>query len=170
MNNEGNEELITKIVLGEIAGKNQAIQAYDKLIWTVRTGFLTLFFAGWGIILKSVVDNSASTGFDIGRVLLAMLLITTALSAGGIIIDQSYVRRKFRVIYALDSLLSKILINSSQINTKIDEISKYIQVSGDKRNDNYLQVSGYKNAWMTGLAVYLIPVVSTFMGLLLLWK
>jgi hypothetical protein len=47
--NENN--LISKIIVDEIGGKNQAIHAYDKMIWTVRTGFLTLFFARWGILL-----------------------------------------------------------------------------------------------------------------------
>ncbi len=40
------EELFTKIVLGEISGKNPAIHDYDKMVWSVRTGLLTLYFAG----------------------------------------------------------------------------------------------------------------------------
>ena len=34
------DELIAKIVLGEITGKNQAIHAYDKMIWTVSFAVL----------------------------------------------------------------------------------------------------------------------------------
>ena len=44
-----NEAFITKIILDEITGKNQAIHAYDRMIWTVRTEFLTLFFLQAGV-------------------------------------------------------------------------------------------------------------------------
>jgi hypothetical protein len=40
----------------EVAGKNAAIASYDHMIWTVRSGFLTLFFGGWGLLLKSLLE------------------------------------------------------------------------------------------------------------------
>ncbi len=163
------EELITKIVLGEITGKNLAIHAYDKMVWTVRTGFLTLYFAGWGILFKSIVDNSSGTQVNLHRVLIAMLLVSVALSVGGLIIDQNYVRRKFRVIYALDSLLSTLLKIDVKIVNGHDEITNYIQVSGDKDDTNYLKVSGYSPAWKAGFAVYLVPVIIAFISVILLW-
>ncbi len=49
------DTLLTKLLLGEVAGKNGAIHAYDKMVWTVRSGFLTLFFGGWGLLRKSLV-------------------------------------------------------------------------------------------------------------------
>ena len=52
--------LLEKLVLEEIGGKNRAIHAYDRMMWTVRTGFLTLFFAGWGILLKALVEKPSS--------------------------------------------------------------------------------------------------------------
>lgn len=164
------EELTSKIVLGEITGKNQAIHAYDKMIWTVRTGFLTLFFASWGILLKSIVDNSSGTQTNLHCVLIAMLFVSIALSVGGLIIDQNYVRRKFRVIYALDSLLLILLKNSFQIDDSQDQIIDYIQVSGDKDDKNYQKISGYRPAWKAGLAVYLVPVIIATINVLLLWK
>lgn len=163
------DELITKIVLGEITGKNQAIHAYDKMIWTVRTGFLTLFFAGWGILLKSIVEYSAGIPANLHRVLMSMLLVSIALSVGGAVIDQNYVRRKFRVIYALDSLLSTLLKNGDQMIYSYDQLGNYIQVSGDKDNADYLKVSGYGPAWKAGFKVYLVPVILAAFGVLLLW-
>lgn len=53
--------LLEKLVLDEISGKNKAIHAYDRMMWTVRTGFLTLFFSGWGILLKAMVEKVAAT-------------------------------------------------------------------------------------------------------------
>ena len=35
-----------EIILGEIAGKNSAIHAYDKILWMIRSGYLTLFYGG----------------------------------------------------------------------------------------------------------------------------
>jgi len=100
------KNLLQKIILDEMTGKNQAIHSYDKMIWAVRTGLLTLLFAGWGILIKSIIDNSSGTQITLNRLLIAMLLVSAALSVGGLIIDQNYIRRKFRVIYALDCLLS----------------------------------------------------------------
>ena len=47
------ESLEKKILLDEIAGKNQAIHSYDSMLWVIRTGFLTLLFTGWGLVLSS---------------------------------------------------------------------------------------------------------------------
>ena len=44
------------IVLGEIAGKNVAVHAYDKISWMIRTGYLTLFYSGRAVALN-VVDK-----------------------------------------------------------------------------------------------------------------
>lgn len=167
--NMDKEDLISKIVLGEITGKNQAIHAYDKMIWTIRTGFLTLFFAGWGILLKSIVDSASRSHSNMHPVLIAMLLVSIALSLGGLIIDQNYVRRKFRVIYALDSLLSIILRKGIQIVNTPNEIVNYIQVSGDKDDTDYKKASGYNPAWKVGLAIYMIPVIIAVISVALLW-
>ena len=43
------------IILGEIAGKNAAIHAYDKILWMIRTGYLTLFYGAWAIVLKGII-------------------------------------------------------------------------------------------------------------------
>ena len=48
-----NEDFLIKLVNSEIAGKNNAIHAYDKMIWTVRTGFLTLVFVAWSFVIKA---------------------------------------------------------------------------------------------------------------------
>lgn len=38
---------IKEIIKKEIDVKIQALHKYDKMLWALRTGFLTLFFAGW---------------------------------------------------------------------------------------------------------------------------
>src|SRR5262245_16003153 len=91
--------IIEKLVLAEISGKNRAIHAYDKMMWTVRTGYLTLFSASWGFLLKGLIENSATRPEAVdNHLLLTMLLVSVALGSGGLVIDQNYARRKFRVI------------------------------------------------------------------------
>ena len=50
--------IIQKMVLDEISGKNNAIQSYDVTLWKIRSGFLTLLFAGWGALLSFLGDNA----------------------------------------------------------------------------------------------------------------
>jgi hypothetical protein len=51
------QDLLEQIVLGEIAGKNRAIHAYDGIVWKLRSGFLTLLFGGWSILLTGIVQT-----------------------------------------------------------------------------------------------------------------
>src|SRR5262245_28107861 len=122
-----------KLVLDEISGKNKAIHAYDKMIWTVRTGFLTLFFAGWGILLKTLVEKPSREPDALdNRILLVMLLVSVTLGIGGLVIDLNYARRKFRVIYALDSLMSGIVQRRGQVQGELGDIEAFLHISGDK--------------------------------------
>lgn len=50
------DDLIEKIVLGEIEGKNRAIHAYDGIVWKIHSGFLILLFGGWSILLTGIVQ------------------------------------------------------------------------------------------------------------------
>lgn len=161
-------KLVPDIIKGEIEGKNIAIHAYDKMMWTIRTGFLTLFFVGWGILLKTLIDNNA-LNLDNSQILLVMLLASLTLSLGGLSIDLNYLRRKFRVVFALDSLLSTLVnkgISSEQYQSNIEE---YILVAGDKENTNYNNVSGYHSACKAGVAIFILPLLIAFICVFLLW-
>jgi hypothetical protein len=163
--------LIEKLVLDEISGKNQAIHAYDRMMWTVRTGFLTLFFAGWGILLKALVEKpSREPDALANRILLVMLLVSVALGTGGLVVDRNYTRRKFRVIYALDKLMSGVVRRHGQVHGDLGDIEAFLQVSGDKRDKNYRNVSGYRGEAAAGWTIYLLPMAIALLALYLLWK
>ena len=51
------KSFLQELILNEIKGKNAAIHAYDRMSWTVRSGFLTLFFAAWGLVLGGMVKS-----------------------------------------------------------------------------------------------------------------
>jgi hypothetical protein len=161
--------LLEKLVLDEIGGKNQAVHAYDKMMWTVRTGFLTLFFAGWGILLKAMVEQQSSTAPH-NRILLVMLLVSVALGVGGLVVDQNYARRKFRVIYALDQLMSGIVQRHGQLHDDLVDIEASMQVSGDKNNQNYRKVTGYAREATVSLTIFLLPMAIAVLAVYVLWK
>lgn len=48
----------TKLINNELTGKNAAIHAYDKMIWKVRAGFLTLVFGAWRLAVKATMAVS----------------------------------------------------------------------------------------------------------------
>ena len=56
-----NETFLQKTVLREIEGKNRAIHAYDDIVWKIRSGFVTLLFGGWAIVLKSMVESKSES-------------------------------------------------------------------------------------------------------------
>lgn len=163
------EDLIFKMIMDEISGKIQAVHAYDKMVWTIRSGFLTLFFAGWGIIVKSIVDNSSDIQRILHPVLIAMILVSISFSIGGFVIDQSYVKRKFRVIHALDNIMLLMMQKNIQILSDTSDICNYIQVSGDKDDRLYLEVSGYRPERRAELVIYAIPIIMVTVSVKLIW-
>jgi hypothetical protein len=158
-----------QIALGEIAGKNSAIHAYDRMIWQIRARYLSLFFGGWGILLKGIVENSDKLNVALmHRVLLTMWILSVALSAGGYVLDRNYPRRKFRVIFALDKLLELTSQQPRLISENDSELRSVLQVSGDKSDRNYLRVSGYRLEASAGRMIYTLPLLASGVGSLLL--
>ncbi len=153
--NEVNNEasMLEQVVLGEIAGKNAAIHAYDKIIWTVRSGYLTLVFVGWSILLKGVAENTIP-GSTKHELLYAMLSVSVGLGIGGFYVDWNYLRRKFRVILALNEIMDELHSSKGDASVIAGDLLK---VSGDDANRNYFS-SGYKEAFRACLMVYFVPL------------
>jgi len=159
---------IKEIIKKEIDGKIQALHEYDKMLWALRTGFLTLFFAGWGLMLKSLLDNKPIEKMN--TILLMMTILSMIICISGLLIDSNYVKRKYRVIQALDLLYDHILREEKFTEQEIIEIKGLIQVSGSRANKKYSEVSGYPKERNVVLIIYLMPIVSLIMGIILMWK
>ena len=145
--------LLEKVILGEVSGKNAAINAYDKIIWTIRSGFLTLVFVGWSVLLKSIAENN----IDLGKVFVlsaGMLCVSLGLAIGGWFVDLNYLRRKFRVIVALNELMDAVKTSDGNASAIPSDLLK---VAGDDANRSY-DTSGYKEALMTSVVVYFAPL------------
>ena len=158
-------EMLEKIILGEIEGKNKAVHAYDSIVWKIRTGFLTLLFAGLGIILSGLIQKGSDFA-NAKPFVLIMFLIATGIAIPGVIIDLNYIRRKFRVINDLNRLFLKgLCLNEPIDENTMREFCKYMRVSGDSGDRSYLEVNaGYKGECRVLLLIYLIPVGLLWIG------
>jgi hypothetical protein len=161
-----NPDLLEKLVLAEVGGKNRAIHAYDRMMWTVRTGFLTLFSAGWGLFLKALLE--APRALD-HRILLTMMLLSLALGIGGLVVDRSYARRKFRVIHALDLLIVALVRSGGRLGEDREQLAVSLQVSGDEGNTSYEEVSGYAAEEAASRTIFLLPMAVACLAVFLLW-
>lgn len=162
-----NLSLQQKIVMDEIAGKNNAIQTYDQTLWKIRSGFLTLFFAAWGALLSmSGLFSSGLQNADLKAIATAMLSVSFGLSVGGFIIDLNYIRRKYRCIYALSHLLTDAFDN---IDTPGSYKHKavWMKISGDDKDIKPNKVNSYKGALVEPLVLYSVPFLSILTGILL---
>lgn len=148
-------ELLERIVLGEIEGKNRAIHAYDGMVWKLRSGFLTLLFGGWAILLKGIVEAPGPPPGRYGMLVWGLFLFSPRFAFGAWCIDWSYVRRKFRVILALDRLIDETKACGSDY-LKIP--SELLHVAGDSAKMPY-DSDGYRQAAQAEFSVYLVPLV-----------
>jgi len=164
------ETLLQKTILFEMEGKNQAIHEYDKMIWVLRTGFLTVFFATWALLIKSIIDNGDISIFCQLWDLLAIIAIVITL--GALIVDSNYVRRKYRVIKALNKMY-KTIIEVSKAGFPGAEIFKEVlQISGTTTDSDpgTLKGTGYWRDMIICLVVYLMPLIALLIGFVLLAK
>ena len=153
--------ILEQVVLAEVEGKNLAIHAYDGMVWKVRSGFLTLFFGGWSILLKAIVAAPAPNWDTDGALAIALLLFSFGFALVAWVIDRNYIRRKFRVILSLDALTAT-LINSGGDVRKIP--AALINVAGDN-SDMLFDCGGYRQARRAELAIYLVPLLALISGL-----
>lgn len=149
------ETYLTKIIQGEIEGKNTAIHAYDKMMWTVRSGYLTLVFGGWGLVIKSAVETKAELP-TIKPYILMLSAFTIALAIGAYLIDRNYARRKFRVIHAVNELMQLLMKtdfeNIDDIKIKLKSL---LQISGDADNKSY-RFNAFFNEMKVSNIIYML--------------
>lgn len=148
------DQLMEKLVLGEIEGKNRAIHAHDSIVWKIRSGFLTLVFGGWAILLQGIAQDLQRSPETYRPFAWGLYLFTLGFALGAWYVDRSYVRRKFRVIVALDRLTDEIRACNGDFIRIPPELLK---VAGDSGEMPY-KSTGYREASRAELSVYLAPV------------
>jgi hypothetical protein len=150
----GERPILEDVILHEIAGKNAAIHAYDGIIWKIRSGYVALVFGGWAILLKSLAEGSIGQD-HIFIVVISMFLVNLGMSFGGCFIDCNYVRRKFRVILALNNLVKSVKDNREDLDLVSHEL---LRVAGDDAKMSY-KCDGYREAALAGKLVYFITAL-----------
>lgn len=160
--------LLEQVFLSEISGKNCAIQSYDDIIWKIRTGYLTLFFAGWAILLTGMVESARPQAQEFVIYIAVMFLFSLGLTVGGFFIDSTYTQRKAKVICALDRLTNSV----GKCGGDLKKISlELLQISGDDPDAPY-DKKRYHEALRGAACVYFVPLATVVMagGIILVTK
>ena len=162
------KEQLEDLVKNELAGKNGAIHAYDKMMWTVRTGFITLVFAGWGLLIKAAVEYGR-TIMQVESYIDMLAAATIIIAVSGYMVDSNYAKRKFRVISAIDQLTKLwILTDPGKINDDDQaEFIRLLSISGDVANNKY-KSSAFSNEQFVSIVIYFFPAASTAIFAILL--
>ena len=115
------------------------------------------FFVGWSMLLKGISEQNLQAE-RIPDITIGLFLVTLGLAVGGWFIDRNYVRRKFRVIMALNELLETIKASQENINNIPVSLLK---VAGDDAERHY-DSSGYREAIKVNLAIYFgtLPILA----------
>ena len=161
------KSFLQELILNEIKGKNAAIHAYDRMSWTVRSGFLTLFFAAWGLVLGGMVKEHR-TPSEMLPITTALLVVSLGLALGGLAIDMGYVVRKFKVINALNNLLQLLVDSGGDSDALLasevrQSLRHMLRVSGDSRGESLEK--GWSVAAGLGAVIYILPFLVTVVGL-----
>lgn len=72
-------------------------------------------------------------------ILLMMTILSMIICIGGLLFDSNYVKRKYRVIHALDLLYDHILREGKFTEQEVTEIKGLIQVAGSRANKKYCE-------------------------------
>jgi hypothetical protein len=166
-----NESLLENTIMFEMSGKNQGIHEYDKMIWNLRIGFLTVFFAVWSLLIKSIIDNANI--ICLNKTLLLMSIIAFFVALGALIIDINYTRRKYRVIKAINVLYKCILNEDNDSTINKSAYLKVLLISGttlDSKNDDLsdLKDTGFYQELYVAFTVYVMPLLISLLGFCLL--
>jgi len=163
------ENLLQKTILFEMEGKNQAIHEYDKMIWALRTGYLTVFFGIWGLIFKSLLDNGLMCQSVL--ILKTVTILAVLITFGALAVDINYVSRKYKVIRAINLLYNAIIKNGNAQIINPEDFKDLILISGTTRvisekKDQLenLKHTGYSRELFVSIIVYLIPLTALIIG------
>jgi hypothetical protein len=152
--------MVQQVFLDEIRGKNAAIQSYDDIIWKIRTGYLTLLFAGWAILLEGMIGRTQSQDDRSGKYIAILSLVSLGLTIAGFYIDRSYSRRKARVIHALDRLTHEVVTTGGDVKKIPLDL---LNISGDDPHATFDE-GRFQFALRKAALVYFVPFVTVLLA------
>lgn len=166
------------LVKTELTGKKAAIHAYDTIIWKIRSGYLTIFFASWGVLIGSLVGDSSSDDYVFSLVI-PIWILNLVVSIAAQTIDKNYNQRKCRVIADVDLLYetlidigSRVSLVGQLVSTETEELvipterlRSFLRISGDS-GDSSFEGPGYRQALRVGRQIFLLPPLAVLFCLL----
>ena len=151
-------------------GKNQAIHEYDKMLWNLRIGYLTVFFAVWALLLKKVIETPEYVYSN--ELLRLMAILGLFISLGALFVDLNYSWRKYKVIAALNKLYRKITAMASAKDPRLKVFRKLILISGTTilkskniKDQKKMIESGFIKELLVCLVIYLGSLGLLYIGL-----
>lgn len=163
------ESLLEKTIMFEIDGKNQAIHEYDKMLWNLRIGYLTLFFAACGLLIKSVIDNNSTC--QISHIFYLIAIFAVFIAAGAFAVDANYSKRKYKVIRVMN-LIYKVI--SEKVKNGVPDPEDFrvlLIISGTTSipsESNYdldcLKDTGYLREIIVSILIYFLPLIIILIG------
>jgi len=169
------ESLLEKTIMFELGGKNQALHEYDKMLWNLRIGYLTLFFTACGLLVKAFIDNEGI--YQAGNILYLILIMSFTISFGAFAVDYNYVKRKYRVIRALNLMYEMITEKVKNEKPDPQDFIDLIKISGttkirkkDSKDLNSMVDTGLlRERWICFL-IYFLPLTIVLAGFVLLLR
>ena len=171
---------LEQILLDEIQGKNNAMHAFDRIIWTIRTGFVTVFFGAWGILVTGLARENADLQL-IAKLVVPLWIVSAGLSLCAWLVDVNYMRRKFRVIRALNTAFDEFVdhaisasdpekenaSDAEKDNSKLprEKLKAFFRVSGDSGGGSFAG-AGYDDAKTACTLIYTVPCITVAISLL----
>ncbi len=163
------QTLFESTIKFEMEGKNQAIHEYDKMIWNLRIGYLTIFFSAFSILLKSVIDKGSLCQKDLILDLVKILAIM--ISIGALFVDSNYVWRKYKVIKAINALYREIFKLAVIKEPDLKGFKNLLLISGttdvndqDIEKLDRLKGTGIIREFFVCLLIYLVPLIIVYFG------
>jgi hypothetical protein len=155
------ESTVTRLALAEVEGKNRAVHAYDQMIWTVRSGFVTLFFGAWALLFQQLLGVRTLTWLQAG-VFGALSMFSCLLAFAAHSIERNYIRRKFRVISSLNELMRQL----EQDTPTVALLAPNLRIAGDDDTGDP-DTPGFRSERQVGRYIYGVSLLAMGAGLLL---
>jgi hypothetical protein len=164
------DNLMQKTILFELQGKNQAVHEYDKMLWNLRIGFLTVFFAIWGLLIKTIIEKGSILEGD--EVFSMMNIMAYVITGGALLVDLNYSWRKYKVIKALNDMYQTTIDICKKSFPFAESFRKMLLISGTSRVPDTVK-GDFKSMIHTGLGwevivcliIYIFPMAMLLFGL-----
>ncbi|MGH7847772.1 MAG: hypothetical protein ACREQW_21730 [Candidatus Binatia bacterium] len=107
MSSENQDLTRDNLIQKGLEGKDKAIAAYDEMLWKIRTGYATVLYGVFTLVVS--LGDKTKWLLSIEKAGLVALTLITGFTICAAALDFSVLRSKFRVIQAKEELVDLAL-------------------------------------------------------------